>query len=321
MRWILGPAALTSAALVMVTACGDQDSTAPSAPAGVTVHAGSSTSVHVMWNRSADNVGVARYEVYQAGEKVKEVPGEQYMVDIAGLKPSAAYTFTVRARDAAGNLSPASRETSVTMRPATAEDRQPPTRPGDLRGRAEGARAATLVWRKSTDTVGVASYDIYQGDSKIHSVGGGETRALVTGLRPGTAYTFTVKARDAGDNLSPPSRAVDITTASASGRAAGTAPSDFRVKPRAAAGGHYLDLSWIPPKTGGEVREYQIYLNGRFATTLVWGGKAPGSPARHSVYGGEKPDATYSVKIRAKLPDGNWGSFSAERTVTTGRRS
>ncbi|MGP3951627.1 fibronectin type III domain-containing protein [Streptomyces sp. 7N604] len=330
-RRIPGLAVLTSAAPALLltaclttrlSACGANggDTQAPSAPAGVTVHASSSTSVHVMWSRSTDDVEVAGYEVYEGSRLVKKVTGERYMVDVAGLKPSAVYTFTVRARDAAGNLSMASKDIRVTtLSAAAADDREPPTRPGRLRGRADGGRAATLTWGKSTDNVGVASYDIYQGDAKIHSVSGDETTALLTGLRPGTDYTFTVRARDSADNGSPAARALDLTTAPGPG-GGGTAPTGFRAKTHAAAGKHYLDLSWVPPKTGGEIAAYEIYLDGKFATTLTWGAAPPKGRATHSFYVGEQPGTTYSVKIRAKLPDGTWGSFSPQRTVTTARR-
>jgi hypothetical protein len=33
---------------------------------------------------------------------------------------------------------------------------------------------------------------------------------------------------------------------------------------------------------------------------------------------GRDSGATHRVRIRAMLPDGTWGGFSAERTVTTG---
>jgi chitodextrinase len=255
--------------------------------------------------------------VFASGKKVKEVPGEQRMVDVPGLKPSAVYEFTVRARDAAGNLSDPSDGQTVTMLSAAAEDHQAPTRPTKVRGRAEGPQAVTLTWRGSTDKHGVASYEIYQNDSKIHSVAGGETTALVTGLRPGTDYTFTVRARDKADNVSPASGSVDVGTPAGKGDGASTAPAALAVKSRPAEGAYYLDMSWEPPKTGGTAMEYEIYLNGKFSSTLVWGAKAPKGRTSYSLFVDAKPGTVYRVKVRAKLPDGNWGGFSAQRTVTT----
>ncbi|MFF1736563.1 fibronectin type III domain-containing protein, partial [Streptomyces sp. NPDC058247] len=201
---------------------------------------------------------------------------------------------------------------------AGALPRSAPTRPGALRGRAEGGRAASLSWGASKDDKGVVSYDIYQGASKIHSVGGSETRALIAGLRPGTAYSFTVKARDAADNTSPAGPALRLTTAKGADEGPGTAPTDFRAASRRTGGAYYIDLSWTPPRTGGTVPAYRIYLDGRQATTLVWGDAPPKGTAHNSFYVGKEAGVRHRVRIRAQLPDGTWGAYSTERSVTTG---
>nr|WP_225987699.1 fibronectin type III domain-containing protein [Streptomyces spectabilis] len=289
----------------------------PDAPRGVTVQAGSATSVHVMWNRSTSRTGVDGYEVYRGATRVKRVPAAQHMVDVTGLKPSATYTFSVRARDADGNLSADSKKLTVTTPAATAADTEPPSRPSRLRGAAEGGHAATLSWSASKDNRSVASYEIYQGTTKIHSVGGGTTDTLITGLRPGRAYTFTVKARDAADNFSPASPAARVRTSGSRDSGRGTAPADLRATSRQKDGAYYIDLSWKPPHTGGAVTEYQIYLDGESATSLVFGGTVPQGRVKHSFYVSKKPGVTHRVRLRAKLPDGTWGGYSAERTVTT----
>ncbi|MFF2060614.1 fibronectin type III domain-containing protein [Streptomyces sp. NPDC058200] len=320
MRRISSLAALASAAVLTLAACGSNDggAKAPSAPAGVTVQAGSATSVHVMWNQATGQDGISGYEVYRGKTKVKDVPAGKNMIDITGLKPSTAYTFTVRARDAEGTLSPHSGEKPVTTPAAVAEDKEAPATPTELAGRSDGARAARLSWHQAAGDQGITSYDIYQGGSKIHSVGADATTARITRLRPGTHYSFTVIARDAADNTSPASRAVEVTTPRGPGDDPDTAPIDFRAATHTADGAYYADLSWLAPKTGTEVPSYQIYLDGKFATTLVWGGDVPRGRATYSVYVSKKAGETYRVKIRAKLPDGNWGRFSAERTVVTG---
>lgn len=200
-----------------------------------------------------------------------------------------------------------------------AADRSAPTRPGKGSGRAVGSRAVQLSWSQATDDRDVVSYDIYQGDTKIHSVGGNQTATVVTGLRPGTRYAFTVRARDAADNLSPATAAVRITTPGTDdGR--GTAPTGFKATTHRADGAYYLDLSWVPPRTDGVVTEYQIHLDGRAATSLVYGGKAPSERATYSFYLGPEEGVRHRVRLRGRLPDGTWGGFSAELTVTTGGR-
>jgi chitodextrinase len=239
------------------------------------------------------------------------------MVDVTRLRPSTVYVFTVRARDTDGRLGPVGREARARTPAVVAADHSAPGRPSHPDGRIVGSRAVELSWGASADDRAVASYDVCQGGTKIHSVGGGQTATVVTGLRPGTHYVFTVRARDAADNLSPASFPVRLTTPGTDdGR--DTAPSGFRATTHRADGAYYIDLSWVPPRTDGVVTEYQIQLDGRPATSLVWGGTPPSGRATYSFYAGGDAGAAYRVRIRARLPDGTWGGFSAERTVTTG---
>ncbi|MFC7309723.1 fibronectin type III domain-containing protein [Streptomyces monticola] len=335
-RTLAVPVLLAALALPL-TACSAETGAAAQElppPRGLTAQASSATSVHVMWTKATTTTAsggkasggkageegeLAGYEIYRGRTRVKSVPADQYMVDITGLKPGTAYSFTARAKDTAGNRSPLSRKVTVTTRPRTTADHKPPTAPTKLRARASGARAATLSWGAAEDNEEITSYDIYQRDSKIHSVNGDSTAALVTGLRPGTDYTFTVKARDAADNISKPSEAAGLSTPEGPDDTGNTAPADFRVAThKDGDGAHYLDLSWRAPDTGGEVAEYQIHLNGKQATTLMWGAAAPEGRAKHSFFISRQTGQSYRVKLRAKLPDGNWGAFSAERTVVTG---
>ena len=316
---------LLCTAFALVTSCawsGADDGESgrlPAAPVGVTAAAGSATSVHVMWNAVSSEPGIRVYEIYRGTTKVKEVPGSEHMVDVTRLRPSTVYAFTVRARDTEGRLGPPGREVRATTPAATAEDRSAPTRPGDARGRTVGSRAVQLSWSASTDDRAVVSYTIYQGTTKIHSVGGNQTAAVVTGLRPGTRYSVTVRAQDAADNVSPAGDTVRLTTAPGSDDGRDTAPTGFRATAHRTDGAYYLDLTWVPPRTDGMVTEYQVALDGRAATSLVYGGTAPRDRATYSFYVGRDAGVTHRVRIRAKLPDGTWGGFSAERTVTTGR--
>jgi chitodextrinase len=267
-----------------------------------------------MWN-TTDRADV--YEVYRGTTMVKEVPGSQHMVDVTRLRPSTLYVFSVRARGADGRLGPPSRRVRTKTPAAVAEDRSAPTRPSAPRGRPVGSRAVQLSWSASTDDRGVVSYDIHQGGTKIHSVSGGRTATVLTGLRPGTRYAFTLRARDAAGNVSPAAPVVRLTTPGTDdGRA--TAPTGFRATSHRADGAYHLDLSWVPPRVDGEVTEYRIQLDGRPATSLVFGGSAPRDRATYSFYVGRKAGVTHRVRIRAMLPDGTWGGLSAERAVTTG---
>ncbi|MBW8482496.1 glycosyl hydrolase family 18 protein [Actinomadura parmotrematis] len=89
-------------------------------------------------------------------------------------------------------------------------DTQAPTAPSGLKSTGSTSTSVALSWTASTDNVAVTGYDVYQGATKAASVTG--TSATVTGLTAKTAYTFTVKARDAAGNTSAASSAVSVTT-------------------------------------------------------------------------------------------------------------
>jgi hypothetical protein len=91
---------------------GGSDSQAPSAPGSLRSTGKTSSSVSLAWNASSDNVGVTAYDVYSGSNQVLTVTGTS--ATVSGLAASTSYTFTVKARDAAGNSSAASNAVSVT---------------------------------------------------------------------------------------------------------------------------------------------------------------------------------------------------------------
>ncbi|MEV2666772.1 lytic polysaccharide monooxygenase [Paenibacillus larvae] len=63
-----------------------------------------SHSIELRWNASSSNV--AKYEIFRDGQLIGETAGTSYADH--GLQADTTYTYTVRAVDAAGNISPAS---------------------------------------------------------------------------------------------------------------------------------------------------------------------------------------------------------------------
>jgi bacillolysin len=97
---------------------GSTDTTAPTAPTSLTAAGTTSTTTNLSWVAATDNVAVTGYNVYNGVNLVTTVTGLTYTV--TGLTASTAYTFTVKAKDAAGNLSVASNAVSITTGTATA---------------------------------------------------------------------------------------------------------------------------------------------------------------------------------------------------------
>ncbi|WP_239615333.1 carbohydrate binding domain-containing protein [Cohnella mopanensis] len=79
------------------------DTQAPTMPTNVTATAVSSSSINVAWTASTDNIGVTGYEVYRNGTLVGQSTTTSY-ADI-GLAATTAYSYTVKAFDAAANRS------------------------------------------------------------------------------------------------------------------------------------------------------------------------------------------------------------------------
>jgi len=97
----------------------------------------------------------------------------------------------------------------------SAADTQAPTQPANLASTSKTDTSVSLSWTASSDNVGVTGYDVYNGSTLAASVTG--TTATLTGLTAGTAYSFTVKARDAAGNVSAASSALSVTTNAAGG--------------------------------------------------------------------------------------------------------
>lgn len=90
---------------------GTSDTTAPTAPT-LAASGTTSTSTNLSWSGATDNVGVTGYDVYQGASLIGSTASTSYTV--SNLSPSTTYSFTVRAKDAAGNTSVSSNTVSVT---------------------------------------------------------------------------------------------------------------------------------------------------------------------------------------------------------------
>ncbi|MDT0401119.1 carbohydrate binding domain-containing protein [Streptomyces edwardsiae] len=93
----------------------EPDTQAPSSPEGVRA-AVSGTSVVLSWEPASDDTGVTGYQVTRTGgtkgAMVTDVSSTVF--SDTGLEEETQYTYTVRAVDAAGNLSPASAQARAT---------------------------------------------------------------------------------------------------------------------------------------------------------------------------------------------------------------
>ncbi|MFD1062503.1 immunoglobulin-like domain-containing protein [Winogradskyella litorisediminis] len=88
------------------------DTTAPSVPTSLSASGVTATSANLSWTASTDNVGVASYDVLRDGVVVGNSTSTTFVA--TGLTAETQYSFSVVAKDAAGNTSGASNVVTIT---------------------------------------------------------------------------------------------------------------------------------------------------------------------------------------------------------------
>src|SRR6266851_4600019 len=88
------------------------DTVPPSVPSGLTAST-SPSSVTLTWNASTDNVAVAGYDVFRGGALIVTLGTVTTYAD-STISAGQRYSYSVRARDSAGNVSPLSSAVSAT---------------------------------------------------------------------------------------------------------------------------------------------------------------------------------------------------------------
>ena len=188
---------------------------APTKPL-VTVQGVGPTHASLNWV-STDNGPTIWYTIYIDGEQVSTVNSRSGTFTCAKvmvptyctpIDQETTYTFTVRARDSDGNLSPMSDPVFVTTQPANPNDLAAPTSPANVT--AENTGGFHMVrWEPSTDDFAAQPfirYDLYV-NGQLQRVVVGDTSGEVE-LYLNETSTITVIAVDTADNESPPTAIV-----------------------------------------------------------------------------------------------------------------
>ncbi|NEA36555.1 hypothetical protein G3I17_33625 [Streptomyces sp. SID13031] len=108
--------ALTKWNLTLLTGIIDpDDDEAPTTPGNPRSTGTTSDSVSLAWDASTDNIAVIGYDVYNGGTLATSVAGTT--ATVSGLTADTSYSFTVQAKDAAGNKSKVSPAVTTRTQP------------------------------------------------------------------------------------------------------------------------------------------------------------------------------------------------------------
>ncbi|MEO3766913.1 hypothetical protein [Streptomyces sp. B8F3] len=152
-----------------------------------------------------DDVGVTEFLVSN-GETTKVVSADRWGTEFTGLQPETGYSFTVRARDAAGNVSGTS--TAGTISTGVDPDTEPPSPVTRIQPEEVADGAHYVWWSGARDNVNFPRglrYRVTTDGGTDHIVGKtfyGDHPNV--GDPPLTGCTLTVRAIDRSGNVSEP---------------------------------------------------------------------------------------------------------------------
>ncbi len=249
-----------------------QDTTPPQVPAPPALLGASQTAVYLQWTATTDNVGVAAYNVYRNGVLVGTANSPKVYPDL-GLTAATAYTYTIAAFDASGNLSPQSAPISVTTLPNP--DYTPPSIPTGVAGTPVSDSQISLTWTPSVDNVGVLGYEIFRGTSPDALIAWATTPTnsyADTLCAPNTVYYYAVNAYDAFYNFS--ANSVTISAATLPDTTPPTMPGNLTVTATATS----ATLTWTASMDDVFVAYYTIYRGDSASDLMLMAGEpAPGT--------------------------------------------
>ncbi len=264
---------------------GGGDPTPPTAPGNLRTTGSTTSSISLAWNASTDNVGVTGYNVYRGGSLVTTVTGTTYTD--GNLAAGTSYAYTVRAKDAANNLS----DPSNTLNASTQGGNGTPGTPGTPTVTGGTNASISLSWSASSGTV--TGYRVYEGGTQVAQVTG--TSATISGLSACSSHTYTVKAYNAnGESAASGSVTGSTTGCTTGGRLAG-AP--------------YLYMGWGDPPNAGTVMDATGIKSFTMAFILSSGGCTPAWDGQRQLAGGVDAQAISTIKSKGgsvQISFGGW---------------
>ncbi len=176
------------------------DTAPPAAPVGVAGAAADSKAI-LSWTPNTES-DLAGYNVYRDGTKVNDSLLTGATRTDQGLTNGTEYSYRVTAVDVFGNESALSAAVTVTPAPGDSIAPAVPSKVQTLLGKG----SVTVSWAADSDD-DLAGYDVYRvagtgAATLAGSTGASTTKFVDSTVVIGTAYTYSVVARDASGNVS-----------------------------------------------------------------------------------------------------------------------
>ena len=283
------------------------DTEAPTAPTNVTTTDITTTTAKVTWTAPTDNVGVAGYNVY-VNDSETPVNGETLVTgteyELKDLTAGTGYTVTVKAVDAAGNVSDGAAHTFTTN---NAADTEAPSAPTNVVVTDVTTTTAKVTWSEAKDNVGVVGYNVYLNEAKVNETLITTTEYDLTALTEETNYSVKVTAVDAAENESGRSEAATFTTPKTQHTEAPSVPAGVTASDVTQTG---AKITWTAATDNVGVAGYNVYLGESRVNT---------SPVTVTEYelSGLTANTEYTVTVSAVDAAGNESARSDAATFTT----
>ena len=244
---------------------------APGRPGDVSARA-TTESITITW------VALPRAESYDVllGNTIYETTGTT--ITISGLKPYTEYTYQVRAKNAGGAGSYSVAGNIRTLMKA----------PDNITATAT-KNSVTLSWSAS---LGATSYDVLFNGKTTFGIK--TTSYTVTGLAKGTAYSYSIRAKNASTSSAYSPTATVMTIPD---------PPEMPANVRAGAAANSVTISW---SAAARAAGYDVYL----------GGNVYDAAGTETTITGLSSNSSYTYQVRAKNAGGT-SAYTTSQRITT----
>ena len=180
------------------------------------------------------------------------VTGTEYTLE--SLTAGTEYKVTVKAVDAAGNVSEGAVYTFTTK---NAADTEAPSAPTNVVVTDVTTTTAKVTWSEATDNVGVVGYNVYLNEAKVNETLITTTEYDLTALTEETNYSVKVTAVDAAKNESERSEAATFTTPKTQDTEAPSVPAGVAASDVTQTG---AKITWTASTDNVAVTGYNVYV-------------------------------------------------------------